>query len=103
MTGPSNVDSTALVARMARMTLAQHTRDGEVCEWCTAVQMRPVPWPCDPQSLAARVLVRQYTAMAEETGGRVAGGGSGPGCPLDQLPTGPLGIRVRGLPDGNWL
>jgi hypothetical protein len=96
-------DSAAVVARLARMTLDQHARDGAVCEWCTAVQGQAVGWPCGPRDLATRALVHQYRAMAERTGGRVAGGGSGPGCPLDELPVTPFGVRFTGLPDGSQI
>jgi hypothetical protein len=97
------IDSRAALARLARLTLAQHTGDGTVCEWCTAVHGQPVAWPCEPRDLATRALVRQFRAMAAETGGRVAGGGSGPGGPLDRLPVTPFGTRFSGLLDGSQI
>lgn len=100
---PAEDDSPAVLARLARLILEDHIRDGQVCEWCTDVQGRPVAWPCGPRNLATRALVFQYRGMAAQTGGRVAGGGSGPGCPLDHLPTGPLGHRFGGLPDGSQI
>jgi hypothetical protein len=96
-------DSAAVTARLARMTLDQHAVGGAVCEWCTAVQGQAVAWPCGPRDLATRALVHLYRAMAKRTGGRVAGGGSGPGCPLDELPMSPLGTRFVGLPDGSQM
>jgi hypothetical protein len=96
-------DGAAVLARLARMTLDQHAGGGAICEWCTAVQARAVGWPCGPRKLATRALLHQYRAMAERTGGRVTGGGSGPGGPLDQLPVAPLGARFEGLPDGSQM